>query len=84
MNDASNLSVLIDGVPVPAAEARALWLRFSEHMDTHKGDMDGFAKLNGYVSVRPQAQGGKAVLVIKTPAAPKQKSSQKPSKKGSR
>lgn len=70
MNDTSRLSVLIDGVPMPAEQARALWLRFSEHMDAHKGDMDGFAKLNGYISVRPQAQGGQAVLVIKSKAAP--------------
>lgn len=70
MNGGSALGVLIDGVPLPSEEARALWLRFSEHMDAHKGDMDGFAKLNGYVSVRPAVQGGKAVLVVKTKAAP--------------
>jgi hypothetical protein len=53
-------------MPLPDEEARALWTKFSEHMDANKGDMAGFARLCGYASVRPEAQKGRAVLVVQT------------------
>ena len=62
----SRLAVLVDGVALPDDEARALWTKFSEHMDQHKGDMAGFAKLCGYARVSPEARNGQAVLLIQT------------------
>ena len=51
------LQVLVDGAPLPAEQARALWLRFSAWMEEHKGDLKGFA------SVRPAMAAGAPVLV---------------------
>jgi hypothetical protein len=77
MSDQSRLAVIVDGVPLPEDEARTLWTKFSEHMDQHRGDMAGFAKLHGYVSVAPEARLGRAVLVVRTtspaPPAPSRK-----------
>jgi hypothetical protein len=70
MSDKPSLAVLVDGVPLPDDEARALWTRFSEHMDEHRGDMAGFAKLCGYVSVAPEVRRGQPVLVVQTTNAP--------------
>ena len=70
MAEKSQLSVLVDGVPLPSEEARALWTKFSEYMDEHRGDMAGFAKLHGYISVAPEVRKGQPVLVIKKTAAP--------------
>lgn len=47
------LRVVVDGAPLPDDAARALWKRFSEHMDAHKGDLAGFAKAEGYASAHP-------------------------------
>ncbi|HEX7604799.1 MAG TPA: hypothetical protein VF316_24440 [Polyangiaceae bacterium] len=47
------LRVLVDGQPMPEEEARAFWQRFSEHMETNRGDLAGFAKAEGYASVHP-------------------------------
>lgn len=47
------LKVLVDGVPMPDAEAREFWKRFSEHMEANKGDLAGFAKKEGFASVHP-------------------------------
>jgi hypothetical protein len=58
------LGVLIDGVPLGDDEARAFWARFSAHMDSHKGDLAGFAKNEGVASVRPALDEGRAVLVV--------------------
>lgn len=66
MSNPSRLVVLIDGKPLPVEEARALWKRFSAHMDVHQGDMAGFAKLCGYASVSPEAIKGQAVLHVQT------------------
>lgn len=49
----SALKVLVDGVALPEAEARALWSRFSAHMEAHRGDLEGFAKAEGFASVHP-------------------------------
>jgi hypothetical protein len=53
LGSVSSLKVLVDGVPLPEAEARALWQRFSEHMEAHRGDLEGFAKVEGFASVQP-------------------------------
>jgi hypothetical protein len=65
----TRLLALVDGVALPEEEGKALWREFSEHMDANRGDMAGFAKLKGWVSVAPEYRGGKAVLVVKTTAA---------------
>ncbi|XXX77749.1 hypothetical protein WMF30_03105 [Sorangium sp. So ce134] len=70
MSDRSNLAASIDGAPLPDEEARDLWTRFSRYMDEHRGDMAGFARENGYVSVTPTFDRGRALLVIRTTEAP--------------
>jgi hypothetical protein len=57
------LAVIVDGTPLPDEEARAMWKRFSDHMDVHKGDLVGFAKAEGFASVHPEMHNGRAVLV---------------------
>jgi hypothetical protein len=69
----SRLGVLVDGVPQPAEEAKALWKAFSEHMEAHRGDMAGFARERGWASVAPEYRQGKAILVVRTGAPPKKK-----------
>lgn len=64
MNQESRLAVLVDNRALPDEEARAIWVRFSEWMDEHRGDFDGFAKKEGFVAARPETRGGKAVLVL--------------------
>ncbi|MFT3768077.1 MAG: hypothetical protein QM820_21720 [Minicystis sp.] len=77
-----NLAVLKDGAPLPDDEARALWIAFSAHMDEHRGDMAGFAKLKGWHSVLPEHRKGQAVLVVSTTpeAAAKAKAAAPPPK----
>ncbi|UQA59588.1 hypothetical protein [Polyangium aurulentum] len=65
-----NLAALVDGKPLPEEEARDLWKRFSEHMGDNKGDMEGFAKKNGYTAISPEFRGGRAVLVAYTTTPP--------------
>jgi len=59
----SDLAVLVDGVPLPAADARALWERFSDWMEAHRGDLAGFAAQEGFASVHPGVAEGRPVLV---------------------
>jgi hypothetical protein len=66
----SRLAVLVDGAPQDPDASRALWTEFSAHMDEHRGDMAGFARKKGWLSVTPEYQSGKAVLVVKTGAVP--------------
>ncbi|WP_437335645.1 hypothetical protein [Sorangium sp. So ce394] len=73
MSDRSNLAASIDGAPLPDEEARDLWTRFSRYMDEHRGDMAGFARENGYVSVTPTFDRGRALLVVRTTEAPPEK-----------
>jgi hypothetical protein len=68
MTRSSVLVVLIDGKPLADAEARALWKRFSEHMDKNRQDLLGFAKAEGFASVRAESRGGQAVLIVSTKA----------------
>ncbi|HEY8079501.1 MAG TPA: hypothetical protein VIF62_35465 [Labilithrix sp.] len=56
------LVVLVDGAPMPEAEARAFWQRFSDWMEEHPGDLGGFAKQEGYASVHPGVEKGQPVL----------------------
>ena len=49
----SRLKVMVDGAPMPEAEGREFWKRFSAHMEAHKGDLAGFAKAEGFASVHP-------------------------------
>lgn len=58
----SVLTVLVDGVPLPDEEARALWSRFSQWMEDHRGDLAGFAAREGFASVHPTVHGGRPVL----------------------
>ena len=64
-----SLSVLVDGALMPEAEARAFWTRFSDHMEAHKGDLAGFAKSEGFVSVRPAMGADGARLIVSKTAA---------------
>ncbi|WP_437814186.1 hypothetical protein [Sorangium sp. So ce1078] len=73
MSERSNLAASIDGAPLPDEEARDLWTRFSRYMDEHRGDMAGFARENGYVSVTPTFERGRALLVVRTTEAPPEK-----------
>lgn len=56
------LAVLVDGQPMPEAEARAFWQRFSDWMEDHKGDLLGFAKAEGFASVHPGVADGRPLL----------------------
>jgi hypothetical protein len=56
------LSVIVDGVPLAADDARALWQRFSEWMEEHKGDLAGFAAREGFASIHPAVEGGRPIL----------------------
>lgn len=58
------LAVLIDGVALPEDEARAMWQRFSDWMEEHRGDLAGFAKREGFSSVHPGVDNGKPVLLL--------------------
>ncbi|MEJ7729724.1 MAG: hypothetical protein WKG00_10945, partial [Polyangiaceae bacterium] len=60
----SRLAVVIDGVAMGDDEARALWVRFSQYMDEHQGDLAGFAASEGLSSVVPEHRKGQAVLVV--------------------
>jgi hypothetical protein len=64
----------MDGALLPEEEARTVWTQFSQHMDANEGDLAGFAKGRGWISVSPEYRKGQAVLVVKTtasaPAAP--------------
>jgi hypothetical protein len=65
------LAVFVDGAPLGDDEARSLWGRFSAHMEAHKGDLAGFARCEGFVSVHPEVRDGRPALVAsKTGAAP--------------
>jgi hypothetical protein len=65
------LSVLLDGVPLPAPDARSLWQRFSTWMEERRGDLAGFAEAEGFASVHPEIHGGEPVLVVSRTLAQK-------------
>jgi len=77
------LGVVVDGVPLPAADARALWRRFSDWMNDHAGDLSGFAAAEGFASVRPELHDGVPVLACsrtapQTPYGPAAKRKSRP------
>ena len=53
----------VDGALLSEDEARALWKRFSDHMEAHRGDLAGFAAAEGFKSVRPSFEDGSAILL---------------------
>ena len=59
----SRLGVTIDGERLPDDEARALWERFSDWMEDHRGDLAGFAAAEGLASIHPGVDGGLPVLL---------------------
>lgn len=63
MSERASLAVLVDGVALPPEEARALWQRFSDWMEEHRGDLAGFAAKEGFVSVHPGVDRGRPVLL---------------------
>ena len=65
----SQLTVIVDGRRVPEDEARALWMRFSAHMDAHRGDFEGFAAAEGYASAAVAVAGGTPTLSLTTEGA---------------
>jgi hypothetical protein len=65
----AKLEVLVDGVALPEEEARAFWKRFSDHMETNKGDLAGFAKAEGLASVHP-AMGPEGARLVASRSAP--------------
>ena len=65
----SNLGVLVDGVALPPEEARALWERFSDWMEEHRGDLAGFAAKEGFTSIHPGVDNGSPVLLASKTAA---------------
>jgi hypothetical protein len=60
----AKLTVIVDGAPMADEEARAFWKRFSDHMEGNKGDLAGFAKAEGFASVRPAMGSEGAQLVV--------------------
>ncbi|MBK9259203.1 MAG: hypothetical protein IPM54_05145 [Polyangiaceae bacterium] len=76
----SALAALVDGVALPADDARNLWKRFSDYMGEHRGDLAGFAKNSGFIRIAPEYRNGKAVLVAYTKEPPPRASGQ-PKKK---
>jgi hypothetical protein len=59
----SGLAVHVDGKALPEEEARALWQRFSDWMEEHRGDLAGFAAQEGFASVHPGVHAGRPVLL---------------------
>lgn len=58
------LAVKVDGTALPDDEARAMWERFSDWMEEHRGDLAGFAKQEGFVSAHPGVDNGKPILLL--------------------
>lgn len=77
---------MVDGVCMAEAEARVFWARFSEHMEKNKGDLAGFARAEGFASVRPvMTPAGPELLVSRSAKQePYRKAESKGSSAGSR
>lgn len=69
MSGPARLLVRIDGELVANDEARAIWARFSEHMEANKGDLAGFAAKEGVKSAQPGMEQGRPVLLLSRTAA---------------
>jgi hypothetical protein len=57
------LLVRVDGELLPEKDSRELWGRFSAYMEEHRGDLGGFAKQEGFLSIRPSFEDGAAILL---------------------
>ncbi len=67
----SQLVAIVDGQGLAPDDARALWQRFSAHMDENEGDFDGFAAKEGFRYARVSVQDHTPSLVLTNdPAAP--------------
>ncbi len=64
MSGDARLVVIADGRTLPDEEARAIWRRFSAHLDAHENDFAGFARKEGVASAKTESRAGKAVLVL--------------------
>jgi hypothetical protein len=75
------LRVLLDGKPLGESEGKALWTRFSAWMETHQGDLAGFARQEGFTSVHPELHDGEPVLVA-SHTAPQRPYANAPTRRG--
>ena len=66
----SSLRVLVDGRPLSEDEARAVWQRFSAHMDAHRGDFAGFASAEGYLGASVAVAGSTPTLSLSSTQSP--------------
>ncbi len=78
-----SLNVLIEGEPLPTAQAHGVWLRFSQHMDANQGDFDGFAKAEGYRYAAVAVENGRPTLKLGN-TEPSEATKLEPANKGSR
>ena len=58
------LAVFVDGAALAEDEARAFWARFSAHMEEKRGDLEGFARAEGFASVHPEIRDGAPALAV--------------------
>src|SRR5690606_6245707 len=65
----SRLRDVVDGRPLPEDEARALWQRFSAHMDENRGDFEGFARAEGYAAASVAVAGSTPTLNLRSEGA---------------
>ncbi|HZO12439.1 MAG TPA: hypothetical protein VFB62_04250 [Polyangiaceae bacterium] len=60
----SRLAVVTDGKSLPDDQARPIWERFSAHMEAHRGDFEGFARLEGYAHAKVAVHEGVPTLTL--------------------
>jgi hypothetical protein len=64
------LVAIVDGQRLAPDDARAIWQRFSVHMDENEGDFDGFAATEGFRYARVSVQDHTPSLVVTNEPAP--------------
>jgi hypothetical protein len=74
------LAAVVDGRHLDEDDARALWTRFSAHMDAHEGDFAGFAASEGLVSSRVAVVEGVPTLTLERTKAAASPSPKPPAK----
>jgi hypothetical protein len=72
------LAAVVDGRHLDEDDARALWTRFSAHMDAHEGDFEGFAASEGLVSSRVAVVDGVPTLTLERTKAAASPSPKRP------
>jgi hypothetical protein len=65
----ARLAVEIDGARLGDDEAKEVWQRFSEFMDSTNGDAIAFALQEGVAAVVPKTANGQAILVVTSKAS---------------